>query len=63
MLSKIKPEKKDCTAHKKNNTLTTKVGILPTNPVCKYCIKTGIKNAKPIPNIIAATIEKKANGL
>ena len=63
MLSRIRPEKNDCTEQMKNSTLTTNVGILPTRPVCKYCANTGIKKARPRANNIAPTIEKNASGL
>ena len=63
MLSKINPEKKDWTEQIKNRTLTTNVGILPTNPVFKYSANTGIKNPNPNANKIIPTIEKNANGL
>lgn len=62
ILSKIKPEKSDCTEQIKKSTLTNSVGIL-TNPECKKPINTGMKKANPNTNKMAATIEKNANGL
>lgn len=62
ILSKIKPEKSDCTEQIKKSTLSSKVGIL-TKPECKNPIKTGMKKANPNTAKIIATIEKNASGL
>ena len=56
ILSNVIPEKKDCTAHKKNNTENTNVGIF-TTPLCKKSINTGMKKHIPIiPKINASNV-------
>ena len=62
MLSKINPEKNDCTANIKNKTLTTRVGIF-TTPLCKKSTNTGTKKHSPTTPSRKANSEKNAKGL
>ena len=62
ILSNIIPAKKACTAHKKNNTDKTNVGIF-TTPLCKKSINIGTKNTIPITVNTNANNVKNAIGL